>query len=208
MKKLISSVVLTLLAAGAAPALAGQIRVNTNSFGTTDGGEFIVTVLEGFANYNVGDVFRSFCLEENESIGNNVEFFVEVNDSAVMGGLGGGSPDPLDPRSAYLFRTYGPTVASDADADALQLAIWQIEEEGATADPAALALIADADAWLLAHPGAGLQGVAVLNLWKNRDAAGNLSGARQDILVIIPAPAALALGALGLGTLLRRRALA
>ncbi len=208
MKKLITGVALTLLAASAAPALAGQIRVNTSGYGTTDGGEFIVTVLEGFAIYNVGDVFHSYCIEENESIGNNVEFFVEVSDSAVMGGLGGGSPDPLDPRSAYLFKKYMPTVSSDAEADALQLALWQIEDEGATADPAALALIAEADAWLLAHPGAGLQGVAVLNLWKYRDAFGNLSGARQDILVIVPAPAALALGALGLGGLLRRRSLA
>lgn len=186
-----------------APALAGTLTINPNSFGTNaDGGEFIATVTDSFLGYSAGDTFRTYCLEINENLRVFQPQYVVVNTEAVEGGVGGGSPDPLDARTAYLFRTYSPLVDSNAEADSLQLAIWHLEDEIVTTDAGALALIADADAWLASNPGAGIGDVRVLNLYD--DAA--LSIHRQDVLAsVIPAPAAAVLGALGLGLIARRR---
>ncbi len=186
-----------------APALAGTLTINPNSFGTiANGGEFIATVTGSFLGYTPGDTFRTYCLEINERLRVFTPQHVVVNTEAVLGGAGGGSPDPLDARTAYLFRTYAPLVDTNAEADSLQLAIWDLEDEIVTTDAGALALIADADAWLLANPGAGIGDVRVLNLYD--DAA--LSIHRQDVLAsVIPAPAAVVLGALGLGLIARRR---
>ena len=123
----------------AVTAEAGLVTWNKNNtpFKGIGGGEFKLTVLESFQGHAVGDQFKSFCLEMNETLA--------------------GKPfaDPLDPLSAWLyvrFRMQGLAVtdpgfvattvysaATNVDAawtqegsdlsDALQLAFWIIEEE-------------------------------------------------------------------------------
>ncbi len=76
--------------------------------------------------------FVSFCIELQEHINTGRTYFVEVSDSANAGGVGG-TPDPLDVRTAFLYNGFLNGAAwfdgSDLDKTALQMAIWRIEEE-------------------------------------------------------------------------------
>ncbi|MFH2044717.1 MAG: PEP-CTERM sorting domain-containing protein [Pseudomonadota bacterium] len=98
----------------------GDIIKLYDAGGTTDGGPF--KVYEG-GIYQ----FDTFCLELNEFLSFGTEYTVEISDSASMGGIGGGSPDPLDAMTAYLYM--GFRAGTHTDVDALQMAIWFIEDE-------------------------------------------------------------------------------
>jgi len=115
--------------------------------------------------------------------------------------------DPLDPKTAYLFTQFSQGTLSGyrysgthnertADAAALQNAIWYIEQEIATLPSG------KATTWYNAAVAAGwtsIGSVRVLNLYTTYNATtGKVTGLAQDILVI-PVPAAVLLGMLGLG---------
>jgi len=138
-------------------AEAGQIKIEVNDstsngyWGANGGGEFKVTTFSGpdsiiplfgngVANVKYADgIFQTFCLERNESIDTYSTFDFTVSSAAVGGGISGGSPDPLDAMTAYLYTkfwlgtlsgyNYTPGSARIASATALQLAIWKIEGE-------------------------------------------------------------------------------
>ncbi len=199
-------------------AFAGQVRLNANSFGTTPGGEFILTVTDGFDSFAPGTQFRSYCLEMNEYVRNGGTYYVEVNTAAVSGGVGGGNPDPLDRRSAYLYSQFAASVHNHAGADALQKAFWTIEQEANYSSHVigdvfgiglgAHATIGDLIAWADAHAPQGIGNVRVLNMYNTVDSRGRMSGHAQDMLMaVVPAPAAGLLGGLGLSAIaaLRRR---
>jgi len=196
------------------PAFAGSVKLYDN-YGNTNGGEFKAQVVSPLPFVpidtvtNERGVFETFCLEKNEYIAFDTEYFAAVGTAALHGGLGGGDPDPLDPRTAYLYQQFvtgnltdyayavgDGGVARAASADALQHVIWYIEEE-------------EAKTWIdgdnslmdryyrdaIAHAGPTIGDARVLNLWT--DAA--MTQPAQDQLVLTPEPAVTALLALGLG---------
>jgi hypothetical protein len=194
-----------------------QVKINnTNAWGqSVNGGPFEITPI-GFAPVGSGlhgaatGRYITFCVERNEFLSQGSTYDVAFNTSAVNGGVGGGSPDPLDAKTAYLYTNFMNgtlsslestfTYNSAAGGDALQNAIWFIEQEitslanGSIADKLFQLAKTQVDngAWT------GIGNVRVLNL---------TSGAtnKQDLLVIIPLPSAAGLGVFGLGLVAVRR---
>ncbi|MBI5865040.1 MAG: PEP-CTERM sorting domain-containing protein [Planctomycetes bacterium] len=217
LKKLLAGVVATgALSAAACADLT--IRVTAADGYGPIGGEFNLTAV-GLDFVPVGltneGYWESFCLEKNESIAFGFQYYAAINTAAVNGGLGGGNPDPLDPRSAYLYELFitgtlpdyvydtsdGGT-ARTLSADDLQSVIWFIEEEEAMSwTPGDNSR---RDQWYqLAASNAGetIGDVRVVNLYE--DAQGTIRG--QDQIVLTPEPSSLVLLALGAAASLRRR---
>lgn len=163
----------------------------------------------------LGSVFSTFCLERNERMRAHETMDWEISDAARQGGIAGGNPDPLDPRTAYLFGKFWDGTLDGYDyalgeahrgssATSLQLAIWYFEDElGGRAlhnvlagDDLARSWIDDANA----NAGDDIGDVRVLNLtYSGR----NGREYRQDVLIdtdhgggvtSVPLPAAAWLG--------------
>jgi hypothetical protein len=139
-------------------------------------------------------------------------------DTGVVTGPGshsilGGKPkgDNLDDRTAYLYTKfatgtlagYNYTAGSGRAASAadLQNAIWYIEQEGGVNNgfvTLANTAVASGGEWY----GKGIGDVRVLNLFET-----TVRTERQDQLYLVPAPAAIGLGVLGLALVgwLKRR---
>jgi hypothetical protein len=189
--------------------------------GSTGGGEFGVAELPA---YNV-ELFRTFCLEKTEHIDFSKYGFkvVGVTTTAYDGSVGPAG-DPLDPMTAYLYTAFvkhtlvsgydytAGTAQHIADANALQHAIWFIEQEPGVAPLAGKALAFYNEA--VAAGWKTLGDVRVLNLeWnapgdpftKRQYAEGTKA---QDVLYIVPEPSVmilLGLGLVGIGVSRRRR---
>lgn len=191
----------------AASVMAGPTTLKFNNvmkWGQTNGGGPFEAEPIGFGPgvQGLGDHgaaaenYLTFCIELNEHIGNNTTYNAQVNTAAVNGGVGGGNPDPLDDRTAFLYTAFvngftsltatGFTYGQAASGEALQEVIWRIEEEktsslsGLAADIFNLAntAVAFGGDWY----GKGIGNVRVLNL---TDANG---APKQDQLMIIPLP--------------------
>ena len=214
MQRLICGLLVVTLCLVAQSASADmQIRLY-DGFGSTNGGEFNVDSVGSEAigyTTNVtagGHDFVSFCVERNEYIAFNTLYNVVLNTEAVGGGYGP-NPDPLDARTAFLFSEFtNGTLAGYSygsgrtqSADALQRAIWYLENEVDSVSGQAATFVALADA-AVATDGSGswfnqwgdsIGNVRVMNLY-------NVNGGEaQDQLVMIPAPGAALLGMLGFG---------
>ena len=200
------SLLLPISGVDAVPISVGDLINFSNGPGNTAGGEFIISSVNG-----TFDPFTSFCIETNEYINFSSEFKVDsISTAAYNGGSGGGTPDPLDPRTAYLYYMfatnqlsgydYGDATLRIADANSLQLAIWYLEGEITTlTDAQALAWIAEAEAagWT------DLGNVRVLNI-----SYANPGTLAQSQLVLVPEPSTLLLlgaGLLGVGVLGRKK---
>jgi len=171
-------------------------------------------------NQGTTGTFQSFCIEylQPEYLYAETWHASVLNDHAIMGSnpLSG---DPLSVGAAYLYYkfatgnltgyNYSNTgVGREASALELQNALWWLEGEidlypttnifaKAVVDLFGAAAIADNN---------GQYNVAIMNLWVpdhigdfSKDANGNYLYLRQDQLVLVPVPAAVLLGLLGLG---------
>lgn len=190
-------------------AFGGTLKT-ADSFGSGNGGEFKVTSFTGGAALpsgpgvlESGSMFQTFCIETNEFLSHGTTYHWQLNTQAVNGGSGGGNPDPLDARTAYLFTKFWNGTLLDAannsylsanrvaNANALQEAIWHLENETVTTNSQALAWVNEAgEATTLGADNqitwSGIGQVRVLNLWTNS----NFTGNAQDLLVLVPTPTA------------------
>jgi hypothetical protein len=213
--------VATAIGAGVAHAGPTLKFVNVNPWGgSSSGGPFEVFVTglpaAGLGQHGAGaSNYLTFCVEKNETIQQGQTYDATVNTAAVNGGAGGGNPDPLDYRTAYLYTAFiKGTLSTDLVAfdsgsafsygtashgTALQSAIWKIEQE-VTGSVSTLAqrLLDLAAAKVAGDWGSTIGNVRVLNLTKN-------GHKHQDQLIIIPLPTAAGMGLAGLGLVAIRR---
>lgn len=189
----------------------------TNSYGLR-GGEFKVSVdapvwdpILG-VNLNLGS-FKTFCVEyaETLSIPTGGPYDIKLSDAAVYNNIPGNS-DPLSGKTAWLFCEYAHgsiVIGTNAQAAAFQNAIWYLEDAfapmggdqyyGFSTNVEVKGLI---DGYLSMVAGIGdddpIGCTRVINMWSNNH-VGEYAYRKQDLLVCVPAPAAVVLGMLGLG---------
>lgn len=170
------------------PVYQGDIVTLSDSTGSGPGGEFRVS--KGAFS------FKTFCLELDEYVMPPYTVKVgSIGTAAIAGGFGGPSPDPLDARTAYLYYHFakgdltGYNYGSTASADALQAAIWYIEQEGGANNT----FVALAQAAIDSNKWSGLGNVRALNL-VNKDTGAN----QQSLLTLVPEPMTMILFGLGL----------
>jgi hypothetical protein len=151
--------------------------------------------------------FQTFCVESGEYVAQPMDIMVSTTNvdgspgsHAVWGGVLTVGDD-LDPRTAYLYTKfatgtlpeydYTAGAGRSASADALQKAIWFIEGEGGVNNSfvtAANTAVEIGGEWY----GKGIGDVRILNMYTTS------GGLAQDQLYLIPAPAAVLLGVVGL----------
>ena len=188
-------------------------QVKATSNGATGGGEFAMVADNGYS-------WTSFCLERDEFITiNQYDWVGGISDEAVLGGIGGPSPDPLADQTAWLFWnfTQGSLTGYDSsvmqDQNDLQNLIWFYEDEGIvgswTAQMNTWKSLADAAVSNWTNNGK----VAVLNLYDTKNAARSTveyTNPRQDVLIsVVPEPATMLLfgiGLLGIAGISRKKA--
>jgi hypothetical protein len=153
--------------------------------------------------------FQTFCVETAEYVAQPMDIVVStttaegITDShAILGSKPNG--DDLDSRTAYLYTqfakgtlsnyNYVAGVGRSASAGELQKAIWWIEGEGGSN-------AGQAGIWITEATNAGwtdIGDVRILNTWVPGH-IGELGYKTQDQLYLVPVPAAVLLGMLGLG---------
>ncbi len=224
--------IMTLLAASSALAGPERLRlVDASAWGGFfSGGPYEVRPTDfGFAPGGAGEFgadpgnFITFAIEASGDLWEGpFDYHVAFSDSAVGNGLGGGDPDLLDDRTAFLYTAFatGQIAAKLASFDgsifvyehsssghALQDAIWHIEAEIGGVAGLAASLVAMADA-AIADGGEWFgKGLGEVRVMKMTDAGGY---GYQDLLVLqptmvpLPAPALLATAGLTGGLVLAR----
>jgi len=181
------------------------IKLQEGLYQSGSGGEFKATMMsEGLPGNAVGSTWQTFCVETNEYINLGETYYAVVNNAAVLGGTGGPHPDPLSPKTAWLYDQflqgtlsgydYSTTSGRKNSAGALQNAIWYIEQEISSL-PGGLATSfynqANSSGWT------DIGNIRVLNLYGDA----GLNTRAQDVLVstaVVPVPGALLL--VGIGT--------
>ena len=172
-----------------------KITVVSEAYDTT-GGPFAV-----MDYYTYNRLSTSFCVELNEGLAYPM-IVSSISNYAVPGGVGGPNPDPLDLRTAYLYYQY--RTGALIDANALQVAIWILEQE---TDGSGTGLIDQEKAFLdLAKKYISEAEKAVADGWTNTNNQvvkvmnlQTLDGtSMQSQLILIPEPTTLLLLGLGL----------
>ncbi|MBL9193437.1 MAG: VPDSG-CTERM sorting domain-containing protein [Opitutaceae bacterium] len=124
--RLLASLAATLVAATSAfalPTVSFDIVIGESSYGTLGGGAF-------YANTESEGVFKTFCIEANQSIGIGPSdiYVYEWSNATTYAG------NPLSRATAFLYKSYmtgalpGYT-ATDGNATALQEALWFLENQ-------------------------------------------------------------------------------
>jgi len=185
-----------------------QSAPNRNAYG---GGAFVATTSAGSLPL-ANSTFDTFCIEYNEHFSFGTTYNYTISDGAINGGAGGGNPDKISLGTAYLYSQYldDPNHASwtGDQQQALQEAIWYLEEEGQPCSAACLKVLTDAGTALgkttaeLMADANGAYGVVALNL-TNLD-----KSPAQDQLGRVPEAEAtllLSMGLVGLAWFARRK---
>jgi len=158
-----------------------------------------------FVAHTSTSTFDTFCVEIPEHLSFGSLYQYTVGNAAVMGGYGGGSPDPLSGATAFLYASFlsnnlgavGFDPGNAANIDSLQLAIWVLEDElVSTNDIMANNLINYAALMGFDKNSTDIGDVAVINPYII-----DVTGARiqkQSVLTLIPEPMTLLLLGLGL----------
>ena len=207
MKKIL--ILISMLAAMAFNSIAsfdGTITLanDTSQYAYGNGGEF-KAVTSGLGT------FQTFCMEYNEEFSPGGTYNYRINDGAVSGGTGAHAVDPFTGKpmdnisigTAWLYSQfraetltgYNYTYGSDRtlSANALQQAIWWLEDEGGTKN--SYVTIAESILHLndttIKGDSEGAFGVVALNLY-DRNSGVNA----QDQLAIVPEPTAMMAGIL------------
>ena len=188
------------------PVGVGEYIKVTAYSGATGGGEFTVK------NSSNVELFKSFCLERDEFLSPNTLYKInDISTSAIQGGINTNAGDPLNPRTAYLFYhfTIGDLKVDSTHPynkldsvygqDALQRAIWMIEEELSLGDSGydvsnVYYVLAGKSEW------SDVGAVRVLNLVGDTS-PGQAIQYKQSILVLTPEPSTLLVLGLGLAGL-------
>lgn len=116
------------------PVEKGDTIYVSDGYGTTTGGEWKISNSQG--DY----LFTTFCVELDEYLVRNKLFIVgDISPMADNGGVNTNSGDPLSNETKWLFWHYlqgdlddlvnGYTYNTNQGADALQKAIWKLEQE-------------------------------------------------------------------------------
>ncbi len=232
MKKLLNgalvalAVVLMLASVAMADSIATGDKIYlTDGLGDNGGGIFNVFEFGKPAQAS----FETFCLELNEEIIPTVNmnfkhvYDVTIDTVAIKGGVGGGNPDPLDARTAFLYYKFRTNsllgfTGSEADVNSLQLAMWFIEQELPSNvkspyykytllymnDLKAATYVALAEAAIANGEWSGLGHVRVMNLNSYKD---DKLVYNQSLLTLVPEPGILMLigfGLIGLGAVRRK----
>lgn len=199
--------------------IAGYYSGNGGEFTlSTDGGSGLLLNLSAYAATTKNQTgstakpsFQTFCVETTEYVASPMEIVVStttaegITDShAILGGKPSG--DDLDPMTAYLYTKFAQGTLSGynygagraTSADTLQKAIWWIENESGGVNNAFVTLANTAVAVGGEWYGKGIGNVRILNTWTPGH-IGESAYKKQDQLYLVPTPAAVLLGMLGLG---------
>jgi len=169
-----------------------------NGYGTL-AGEHNVSILTG-----TGANFITFCLEKNEYFNSYTQtlYVKAINTGAVTGGVGGQTSagfDPISVQTAYLYTQFRNQTLSNydfnstgsarvADADALQMAFWYLEDELGTKTTTLFnSLSTQTKNWITEANNSGwtdIGNVRVMNLYKDQA----FTQISQDQLYLMPVP--------------------
>lgn len=151
-------ILLVLVVVVATPAMAGEVKVaGYGPYQSGQGGEFTITTVDGWPNIShyamgttrdvpgaPGGSFQSFCIEGNETLYPETEYFGTINTFAENGGMSGQTltepnRDYVSVGSGWLYSQFaqgtlaGYHYAADSgrqsSAAQLQNALWWLEDE-------------------------------------------------------------------------------
>ena len=135
--------------------------------------------------------FQTFCLETSEYVSIGTRYWYDVGTAAKFNNISGNS-DPICLATAWLYTSYNTVSGYSPDAthhNAIQNAIWALEDESSTASALRDAYISAAQTgaglgW--ASDAGGAYGVYVMNVFTADAPNNDFAHRAQDFLLRVP----------------------